>query len=112
MEYFVVSELGSGQFGMVWLADAIGISAFRPRDMLKERAGGRGLSSLFDRTAKRNNYIYCKEITQVAVKTVKGLTILMFCNHLKNSFCKPITVNFKLKFKVQFEHHAVYFYYT
>jgi hypothetical protein len=58
---------------MVWLADAIGISAFRPRDMLKERAGGRGLSSLFDRTAKRNNYIYCKEITQVAVKTVKGL---------------------------------------
>ena len=67
----LVSQLGSGQFGMVWLAEGIGISAFRPRDILRERAGGRRFSSLFDRTAKRNSYIYCKEVTQVAVKTVK-----------------------------------------
>ena len=73
-EYFSVSELGSGQFGMVWLAEGTGISAFRPRDILRQRAGGRRFSSLFDRTAKRNSYVYCKEVTQVAVKTVKGLT--------------------------------------
>ncbi|CAB3997544.1 vascular endothelial growth factor receptor 2-like [Paramuricea clavata] len=64
------SELGSGQFGIVWLAEAIGISAFHPRDMLREREGGRRFS-LFNRTTKRNSYVFCTEVTQVAVKTMK-----------------------------------------
>ncbi|CAB3981076.1 vascular endothelial growth factor receptor 2-like [Paramuricea clavata] len=63
-------ELGSGQFGIVWLADAIGISAFHPRDMLRDREGGRRFP-FFNRTTKRNSYVFCKEVTQVAVKTMK-----------------------------------------
>ena len=70
LKYFLASELGSGQFGMVWLADAIGISAFHPRDMLREREGGRRFS--FNSTTKRNSYVFCKEATQVAVKRMKG----------------------------------------
>ena len=70
---FLVSELGSGQFGIVWLAEAVGISAFNPRDILREREGGRRFS-LFHRTAKRNSYVYCKQVTNVAVKKLKGLT--------------------------------------
>jgi hypothetical protein len=73
-KYFSGRELGSGQFGIVWLADAIGISAFRPRDMLREREGGRRFS-FFNRTRKRNSYVFCKEVTQVAVKTMKGLIL-------------------------------------
>ena len=57
---------------MVWLAEAIGISAFHPRDMLRDREGGRRFS-FFNRTTKRNSYVFCKEVTQVAVKTMKGL---------------------------------------
>ena len=56
---------------MVWLAEAIGISAFHPRDMLRDREGGRRFS-FFNRTTKRNSYVFCKEVTQVAVKTMKG----------------------------------------
>ena len=71
-------ELGFGQFGTVWLAEAIGISAFHPRDMLRERTGGRRFSFLpfFDRTGKRNSYIYCKQVSSVAVKTIKGLIFI------------------------------------
>ncbi|CAB4004164.1 vascular endothelial growth factor receptor 2-like [Paramuricea clavata] len=64
------SKLSSGQFGIVWLAEAIGISAFHPRDMLREREGGRRFS-FFNRTTKRNSYVFCKEVTQVAVKVIK-----------------------------------------
>jgi hypothetical protein len=71
LKYFSASELGSGQFGIVWLADAIGISAFHPRDMLRDRESGRRFS-LFNRTTKRNSYVFCTEVTQVAVKTTKG----------------------------------------
>ena len=67
-----MKELGSGQFGVVWLAEAIGISAFHPRDVLKEKEGGRRFS-FFSRTTKRNSYVYCKDITKVAVKKLKGL---------------------------------------
>ena len=66
-----MSELGSGNFGAVWLAEATGIAAFHPRDILKEKEGGRRFS-FFNRTAKRNSYVYCKEITKVAVKKLKG----------------------------------------
>jgi hypothetical protein len=72
LKYFSVSELDTGQFGIVWLAEAIGISAFHPRGMLREREGGRRFS-FFNRTTKRNCYIFCKEVIQVAVKTIKGL---------------------------------------
>ena len=67
-----VSELGCGQFGIVWLAEAVGILAFNPRDILREREGGRRFS-LFNRRAKRNSYVFCKEVTNVAVKKLKGL---------------------------------------
>ena len=70
----LVSELGSGQFGIVWLAEAVGISAFNPRDILRKREGGRRFS-LFPRTAKRNSYVYCKQVTNVAVKKLKGFPI-------------------------------------
>ncbi|XP_028407243.1 fibroblast growth factor receptor 2-like [Dendronephthya gigantea] len=65
-----ISELGSGEFGVVWLSEATGISAFHPRDILKERESRRRFS-LFSRTSKRNSYVYCKEVTKVAVKRLK-----------------------------------------
>jgi hypothetical protein len=69
----LVSELGSGEFGVVWLAEAIGISAFRPRDILKERKSRRRFS-FFNRMTKTSSYVYCKEVTKVAVKRIKGLS--------------------------------------
>jgi hypothetical protein len=69
----LVSELGSGEFGVVWLAEAIGISAFHPRDILKERESRRRFS-FFNRMAKRNSYVCCKEVTKVAIKRTKGLS--------------------------------------
>ena len=70
MRIFSVRELGSGEFGVVWLAEAMGISAFHPRNILKE---SRRRFALFNRTTKRNSYVYCKEVTKVAVKRTKGL---------------------------------------
>ena len=70
--HFLVRELGSGEFGVVWLAEATGISAFHPRDILKERESRRRFS-FFSRMSKRNSYVYCKEVTKVAVKRLKGL---------------------------------------
>ena len=61
-----------GEFGCVWLAEAIGISGFRPRDILKQRSNRRRLS-MFLRSFRRNNYVYCKEVTTIAVKKLKGL---------------------------------------
>ena len=69
----LVRELGSGEFGVVWLAEAIGISAFHPRAILKERESRRPFS-IFNRMAKRNSYVDCKEVTKVAVKRIKGLS--------------------------------------
>ena len=69
---FSVNELGSGEFGLVWLAEAVGISAFHPRDMLKERESGGRLSFLL-RKRKRNRYLNCTTVTNVAIKNVKGL---------------------------------------
>ena len=74
INFFSVRELGSGQFGVVWLAEAVGIAAFNPRDVLRERTGGLRFS-LFNRTAKRNSYVFCKQVTKVAVKKLKGMTV-------------------------------------
>ena len=73
--FLLVNELGSGEFGIVWLAEAVGISAFHPRDMLKQKES-RSRFSIFNRFEKRNSYVYCKEVTKVAVKGLKGLYIL------------------------------------
>ena len=73
---FSVNELDSGQFGVVLLGEAVGISAFRPRDILKERQGG-GRLSFFWRKAKRKSYLHSKEITNVAVKCIKGLNLIL-----------------------------------
>ena len=72
-DFLSVRELGSGEFGVVWLAEAVGISAFRPRDVLKEKEGRRRFS-FFNRMTKRSSYVYCEEITKVAVKRIKGLS--------------------------------------
>ena len=71
----LVNELGIGQFGLVWLAEAVGISAFHPRDMLKERQSA-GRFSFLRGKAKRDHYLRCKDVTNVAIKCVKGLTII------------------------------------
>ncbi|XP_046853276.1 mast/stem cell growth factor receptor kita-like isoform X2 [Xenia sp. Carnegie-2017] len=65
-----INELGSGEFGVVWLAEAVGISAFRPRDILREK-GSRRRFSFFNRMVKRNSYVYSREVTKVAVKKIK-----------------------------------------
>ena len=70
---FLVNELGSGQFGRVWLAEAVGISAFHPRDMLQERESGGRFSFLW-RKVERNSYLHCTDVTNVAIKSIKGLT--------------------------------------
>ena len=75
--FLLVDELGSGEFGVVWLAEAVGISAFHPRDMLKEKES-RSRFSIFNRMEKRNSYVYCKEVTKVAVKGIKGLCYIHF----------------------------------
>ena len=66
-----IRELGSGEFGIVWLAEAMGISAFHPRNILKEIENRRPFF-FFNRMAKRNSYVYSKEVTEVAVKRMKG----------------------------------------
>lgn len=53
------------------MAEAVGISAFRPRDMIKEREGG-GRFSFTWHKAKRDKYLRGKEVTHVAVKCIKG----------------------------------------
>ena len=73
----IVKELGSGQFGVVWLAEAIGISAFHPRDVLKEKERRRRFSFLFW-AKKRKSYVNCKEVTKVAVKKLKGLVFILY----------------------------------
>ncbi|XP_028411444.1 fibroblast growth factor receptor 3-like [Dendronephthya gigantea] len=66
-----VRELGAGQFGVVWLAEATGISSFHPREILREKEG-RTRFFFFNHMMRRNSYVCCKKITNVAVKTVKA----------------------------------------
>ena len=68
----LVCQLGAGHFGVVWLAEATGISSFHPREILKEKQGQRRFLFCLNRTLRRNNYTRCKAITKVAVKSIKG----------------------------------------
>ena len=43
--FYVVNKPGSGEFGVVWLAEAVGISSFHPRDILREKENQRRFSS-------------------------------------------------------------------
>ncbi|XP_046852604.1 fibroblast growth factor receptor 1-like isoform X2 [Xenia sp. Carnegie-2017] len=67
-----INELGSGEFGVVWLAEAVGISAFHPRDILREK-GSRRRFPFINRMVKRNSYVYSREVTKVAVKKTKDV---------------------------------------
>ena len=69
-----VNELGSGAFGVVYLANAIGISSFHPRIALSEKKTQRRFS--FSRLQRRNVYILDKIVKQTAVKTLKGNLII------------------------------------
>ena len=73
--FSIVSELGCGEFGFVWLAEATGISAFHPREILREREGGQKFSS-FWRNVIKTNYINSRQVTRVAVKGLKGLNCI------------------------------------
>ncbi|XP_028411423.1 fibroblast growth factor receptor 4-like [Dendronephthya gigantea] len=66
-----VRQLGAGQFGVVWLAEATGISLFHPRETLREKQGKK-MFFFFNRTRRKANFTNCKEINNVAVKQVKA----------------------------------------
>lgn len=59
--------LGSGQFGQVYLAEAVGIVAFDPRGSVKRKSGRR--RSRFG--SNRNPYVGNKQVSKVAVKLLK-----------------------------------------
>ena len=67
------------------MAEAVGISAFQPREMLKERAGG-GRFSFFWRKAKKNILLRSRQVTNVAVKSIKGLTFIFQYNFILQYF--------------------------
>jgi hypothetical protein len=60
--------IGSGAFGQVFVADAVGIVAFDPRSSLKGRGARR--RSRFGST--RSPYYNNKQVTVVACKGLKG----------------------------------------
>ncbi|XP_028403689.1 fibroblast growth factor receptor 2-like [Dendronephthya gigantea] len=60
-------ELGSGAFGKVYLADALGIVAFDPRGSTKKRSSRRR----FGGSVRRNHYVNNNKMTKVAVKVLK-----------------------------------------
>ena len=71
---FIARELGSGAFGKVFLADALGIVAFDPRGSTKKRSSRRR----FGGSVRRNHYVNNNKMTKVAVKTLKGIQLLDF----------------------------------
>lgn len=68
MFLLTVRPLGSGAFGQVFLAHAVGIVAFDPRGSTKRKSGRR--RSRFGSTSRP--YVNDKRVTQVAVKSLKG----------------------------------------
>ncbi|XP_046852957.1 fibroblast growth factor receptor 2-like [Xenia sp. Carnegie-2017] len=60
-------ELGSGAFGKVFLADAMGIVAFDPRGSTKRKSTRRR----FGGPVRRNHYVNNNKTAKVAVKTLK-----------------------------------------
>ena len=67
---FTARELGSGAFGKVFLADAMGILAFDPRGSTCKRRSSR---RRFGGSVRRNHYFNNNQMTKVAVKTLKGI---------------------------------------
>ncbi|PFX33391.1 Fibroblast growth factor receptor 2 [Stylophora pistillata] len=63
----IVRPLGSGAFGQVFLAHAVGIVAFDPRGSTKRKSGRR--RSRFGSTSRP--YVNDKRVTEVAVKSLK-----------------------------------------
>ena len=82
---FPARELGSGAFGTVYLADALGIVAFDPRGSTTKRRSSR---RRFGGSVRRNHYVNNNKMTKVAVKTLKGM--------LRNIFCLVTIVNYDL----------------
>lgn len=69
-----VKPLGSGAFGQVFLAHAVGIVAFDPRGSTKRKSGRR--RSRFGSTSRP--YVNDKRVTAVAVKSLKGNFIILY----------------------------------
>ena len=70
--FYADSELGMGEFGSVWLANATGITEFCPRDILKDKSKRSRLSVWIQMLNNRNYYNDGKIVTEVAVKKLKG----------------------------------------
>ena len=60
---------------MVFLADAIGMASFRPRNILTEKRSQRRFP--FVGLTKRNPYIFDETVVKTAVKTLKGTKFLL-----------------------------------
>ena len=73
MFLLTVRPLGSGAFGQVFLAHAVGIVAFDPRGSTKRKSGRR--RSRFGSTSRP--YVNDKRVTEVAVKSLKGKFIIL-----------------------------------
>lgn len=76
MFLFIARELGSGAFGKVYLADALGIVAFDPRGSTKRRSSRRRFGGSGRRS---NHYVNNNKMTKVAVKTLKGTLTNINC---------------------------------
>lgn len=78
---FAVDRLGSGVFGDVHLAEAVGIVCFEPR----ERASMRQRPLLIRKRSRsgsassRSGNSYRRHVTKVAVKKLKGMYVLKDC---------------------------------
>ena len=68
-KFFAARELGSGAFGKVFLADAMGIVAFDPRGSTKRKSTRRR----FGGSVRRNHSVNNNKMAKVAVKTLKGI---------------------------------------
>ena len=70
-----VDRLGSGAFGDVYLAEAVGIVCFEPRERisLKQRPLLSRKRSRSGSTSSRSGSSYRRLVTKVAVKKLKGI---------------------------------------
>jgi serine/threonine protein kinase len=88
---FIARELGSGAFGKVFLADAMGILAFDPRGSTCKRRSSR---RRFGGSVRRNHYFNNNQMTKVAVKTLKGILNNDGCFCHCRSSCRRRSYNF------------------
>ena len=73
-QYFSGKVIGSGAFGQVFVADAVGIVAFDPRSSMKGRGSRR--RSRFG--SVKSPYYNNKQVTTVACKGLKGMHQLQY----------------------------------